>query len=47
MGSRTPINEEFDTAITIDGPFGTEIPLQTCRPADLQTIAPRWPCGTV
>ena len=30
-----PINEEFDTTIVIDGPFGTEIPLDITVPIDL------------
>ena len=30
-----PINEEFDTTITIDGPFGTAIPLDITVPVDI------------
>jgi hypothetical protein len=30
-----PIDEEFDTTITIDGPFGTEIPLDITVPINL------------
>ena len=30
-----PINEEFDTTITIDGPFGTEIPLDITVPVNI------------
>jgi MFS family permease len=30
-----PINEEFDTTITVDGPFGTEIPLDITVPVNI------------